>query len=149
MKIKYTPKVSSEIKILPFKINDGKIYVKQFKSAVQAGFPSPADDFYEVPISLDERFLTNPESTYIVEVNGDSMYPTLCQNDLLIVKSNLKIEDNQIGIVSVNNTDFTVKRIDLTNKKIRADNKNIPEIKIEEEDTLLFLGVCKHLIRDI
>lgn len=60
MKILKAPQFSSEIENLPFRVNDQGVYVKYFESGVQAGFPSPADDFKEQKLSLDEKYLSNP-----------------------------------------------------------------------------------------
>lgn len=149
MKILNLPKFSKEITNLPFRVDGNKVFVKYYDEGVQAGFPSPADDFKEIPLSLDERYLQNPEATYLIKVVGDSMYPTLQRGDLLIVKSDKEFGDNDIGIVSVNQTDFTVKRFDKTKKVLIADNKEFSSIVINEEDTLICLGVVKHLIRDL
>ena len=149
MKIINLPKFSKELLNLPFRIDNNKVFVKYYDEGVQAGFPSPADDFKEIPLSLDERYLQNPEATFLIKVVGDSMYPTLQIGDLLIVKSDKEFGDNDIGIVSVNQTDFTVKRFDKTKKVLIADNKEFSNIGIEEDDTLICLGVVKHLIRDM
>jgi DNA polymerase V len=77
------------------------------------------------------------------------MYPTLQIDDVLIVKSDLEFDNDKIGIISVNNTDFTVKRFDKKNNQLVADNKNFPNIKIKKDDTLLCLGIVQHLIRDL
>ena len=77
------------------------------------------------------------------------MYPTLQIGDILIVKSDQEFGDSDIGIVSVNQTDFTVKRFDKIKKKLLADNSEFPNIELNEEDTLICLGVVKQLIRDL
>lgn len=149
MKIINLPKFSKELLNLPFRVDNDKVFVKYYDEGVQAGFPSPADDFKEIPLSLDERYLQNPEATFLIKVVGDSMYPTLQIGDLLIVKSDKEFGDNDIGIVSVNQTDFTVKRFDKSKKILIADNKDFSNIRIKEDDTLICLGVVKHLIRDM
>lgn len=149
MKIINLPKFSKELINLPFRIEEQKVYVKYYEEGVQAGFPSPAEDFKEIPLSLDEKYLQNPEATYLIKVAGNSMYPTLQIGDILIVKSDKSFTDNAIGIVSVNHTDFTVKRFDKTTKTLIADNEEFPNIPIQEDDTLICLGVVKQLIRDL
>lgn len=148
MKVIKIPKLGTELENLPYEINDNKIYVNYF-GGVQAGFPSPAEDFIENRLSLDERYITNPNNTYLIRVRGNSMFPTLQVGDILIVKSDLDLEDNKIAIVSVNNTDYTVKRFDKKAQTFVADNPEYANIEIREEDTVLCLGVVKNLIRDI
>lgn len=148
MKILKLPKLGSEIQQLFFKkINN--TYVAYYDEGVQAGFPSPADDFMEHKLSLDERYLDNPEATFLIKVIGNSMYPTLQVGDILIVKSDIDFTNDKIGIISVNNTDFTVKRYDKKNQVLLADNSQFQNIKIQDDDTLLCLGVVAHLIRDV
>ena len=149
MSIVKIPKLSPEFELVPFKIRNKGLYVKYYSDGVQAGFPSPAEDFKEHKISLDGRYLKNPDATYLVRVKGDSMYPTLQKGDLLIVKSDKQLTDNKIGILSFNNTDFTVKRYDKKNNTLIADNASFPNIKVEEDDTILCLGIVQHLIRDL
>ncbi len=149
MKIINLPKLSKELINLPFRIQNKKVFVKYYDEGVKAGFPSPAEDFREVPLSLDEKYLQNPEATFLIKVVGDSMYPTLQIGDILIVKSDKQFNDNAIGIVSINNTDFTVKRYNKQSNTLIADNVDFPKIKINKEDTLICLGIVKHLIRDL
>ncbi len=134
---------------LPYRIEGERVYVKYYEEGVQAGFPSPAEDFKEVPLSLDEKYLQNPEATYLVKVVGESMLPTLQVGDILVVKANLELKHNAIAIISFNNTDYTVKRYDQKKKLLMADNKDYLPIAVKEDDTLICLGIVKHLIRDL
>lgn len=149
MKIIKQPKFGKELELVPFRVDKGKVYVKFYEDGVQAGFPSPADDFKELKLSLDERYLQNPDTTFIVKVKGNSMYPVFHEEDLLIVKSDVEFEDNSLGVVSVNYTEFTVKRLDKKNNALIPENKDYPIIKVEDDDVVLCLGVVKHLIRDL
>ena len=123
--------------------------MKFYSEGVQAGFPSPADDFKEEKLSLDKRYLSNPDATYLIRVAGNSMVPTLEINDILVVRSDFELKDKCVVIVSVNNTEFTVKRYNEDNKELIADNPDFPNIKIGEDDTLICLGIVKNLIRDL
>jgi DNA polymerase V len=147
MKIIKIPKLGNELEVLPYESNE-KIYANYF-GGVQAGFPSPAEDFVNKKLSLDEKYISNPNNTFIIKVRGNSMHPTLQIGDVLIVKSDLDLKDNNIGIVSINNNDYTVKRYSKRKNTFVADNKEYPNIEVLEEDTILCLGVVKHIIRDI
>ena len=149
MKIIKVPKFGNELVNLPFRVEDPQVLVKYYEQGVHAGFPSPADDFKEQKLSLDEKYLYKPCSTFLIKVVGNSMHPTLQVGDVLIVKSDIEFRDNLIGIVSVNNTDFTVKRLDKARNTLIADNKGFPNIPIGQEDTIICLGVVRHLIRDL
>lgn len=149
MKIVKIPKLSKEIQIIPFEKRKEGILSKYYEEGVQAGFPSPAEDLNEHKLSLDDKYIEDSDSTYLIRVVGNSMYPTLIQGDLLIVKAELELIDDTIAIISVNNTDFTVKRFSKEKKLLIADNNTHPNIPIEEEDTIMCLGIVKHLIRDL
>lgn len=149
MKILKIPKFGKEIQHLPYRREGKNVYINFFDEGVQAGFPSPAEDFRAQKLSLDEKYFTNPDATFLVKVVGNSMYPTLQVNDILIVKSDIEFTNHKIGIISVNNTDFTVKRYHKEKQELVADNNDFNNIKITEDDVLLCLGVVEHLIRDL
>ena len=85
----------------------------------------------------------------MIRVVGESMYPTLQKGDILIVKANEELKHNQIVIVSVNNTDYTVKRYDMINKLLISDNDQFPNIELKDDDILICKGVVKQIIREI
>lgn len=122
--------------------------VPYYKDGVQAGFPSPADDFVESKLSLDKRFLYKPNSTFIVRVAGESMCPTLEIDDILVVRSDLIYKHNKICIVSVNNNEFTVKRFDEKNRLLIADNPEFDNISIQDTDEIRLLGVVTTIVRE-
>lgn len=148
MKLIRPPKISSELEILPFELTDKAIYVN-FHGNIQAGFPSPADDFKEPKMSLDRKYITHPDSTYIIRVSGDSMYPTLHKGDILIVRADLELINNKIAIISINNSEYTVKRYNQSKNTFIADNKNYPDVLVKKDDIVVCLGIVKHLIRDL
>ncbi|MGY6649492.1 LexA family protein [Wenyingzhuangia sp. IMCC45574] len=142
-------RLSEELEIVPYRITENGVKVPYYEDGVQAGFPSPADDFKEQQLSLDEKLLSKPNSTFLVRVKGDSMHPTLHVKDILVVRTDLNLEDNSIGIISINNNEFTVKRYDKSKKILVADNPSFPNIEIHEEDTILLRGIVKHIVRDL
>ena len=82
-----------------------------FLSPVKAGFPSPADDYLEQPLDLNEHLIKHPAATFFVRVSGDSMIQAgIFNNDILIVDRSLAAVPNRI-VVAVVNGEFTVKRL--------------------------------------
>lgn len=142
-------KFSKEIELIPFRIEGKNAYVNYYQDEIQAGFPSPAEDFVEQKLSLDEKYLSHPDSTFLVRVKGNSMYPTLLEKDILVVRSDLELINNKIAIVSINKLAFTVKRIDLKNKQLIPDNEDYTKITINEDDSLKYLGVVVAVFRDL
>lgn len=141
------PKLSDELISVPINVNAEKAYV-QFLGEVSAGFPSPAADFVQNTISLDESLLDKPEATYLNRVAGDSMYPDYLIGDLLVIRSDIEPRHNDDIIVSVNNSEYTFKRYDAINKKFFPLNPKYKNaIQLDDEDTVLILGVVTSLIR--
>ncbi len=125
-----------------------KRYIPNF-GHVNAGFPSPAEDFVDDKISLDERYLTHPESTFLIVVGGDSMYPVYQKNDILVIRTDLIPLHHDDIIVSVNNDDYTLKRFDKINNKLIALNPDYKDcVQIHESDEVLILGVVGVLVRE-
>ncbi|PVX52301.1 SOS response UmuD protein [Balneicella halophila] len=144
------PKFSEELELLDFRVDiANNVLVKYYEEGIQAGFPSPALDYKEKRISLDSKYLSKPNSTFLIRAKGMSMAPTLQPNDLLVVYAHVELTDNKIGILSLNNSEFTVKRFDKTNNKLIADNPEFSNIPLEEDDTLSCLGVVAHLVREL
>jgi DNA polymerase V len=82
-----------------------------FASSISAGFPSPADDYVENRIDLNEHLVQHREATFFLRVQGDSMTPIgIMDGDLLIVDRSLPVVDGNI-VIAVIDGEFTVKQI--------------------------------------
>ena len=78
---------------------------------VPAGFPSPAADYYEERLSLDEHLIEHKEATYFIRVQGHSMTDFgIHDGDLLVVDRALDPQDRQVVIAVVDGA-FTVKQL--------------------------------------
>jgi DNA polymerase V len=119
-----------------------------FVSGVQAGFPSPADDFIENQLDLNELMVPHPTSTFFVRVEGDSMRGAGINNgDILVVDRSLEPASGKI-VVAIINGEFTVKRF-ITDPKgvyLVPENKNYPTLKIEPESDFQVWGVVTYVI---
>jgi DNA polymerase V len=79
--------------------------------SVVAGFPSPAEQYQETPLDLNELLVKRPAATYFVRVEGDSMVGAgIRDGDLLVVDRSLRPADGDIIIACVDG-DFTVKTL--------------------------------------
>ena len=54
-------------------LTEGGLKQPIIEGGISAGFPSPADDFKEIRISLDENLVRNKEATFYARVSGESM----------------------------------------------------------------------------
>jgi len=90
---------------------------------VFAGFPSPAEDWTEGRLDLNEYLITHPNATYYVRVAGDSMSDEICEGDLLVVDRACEARDGDIVVARVA-TEFTVKRLRKRNGQMRLEAAN-------------------------
>ena len=121
------------------------------EQGISAGFPSPADDFKEIRISLDKELVKNSESTFYARVSGDSMIEAGLDNgDLLIIDRSLEPENGKIAVCFIDG-DFTVKRISREKGKLylKAENKKYKPIEIKEDNELIIWGVVEYVIKKV
>lgn len=78
-------------------------------SRVPAGFPSPAEDYVDRDLDLNE-FIEHPSATFFFRLEGDSMFPLMRDGDLLVVDRAIVARDGHV-VVAVHNGDLTVKRL--------------------------------------
>lgn len=114
---------------------------------VQAGFPSPADDYLEDIINLNDYLIPRPAATFFLRASGDSMEGVgIRTGDLLVVDKSITARHNQIVIAAVNG-ELTVKRLHKQKevKLMPANPKYLPII-ITEDIQLVIWGVVLHII---
>lgn len=134
--------------IIFLKINNYSSFkIPYAQSLISAGFPSTAENFVENILSLDELMIKSPSSTFFVRVLGNSMSPTINNNDILIVDKSLVASNNKICVVRIND-EFMVKRVLLggSNIKLIADNKDYNETIVTSEMDFEIWGVVTFII---
>jgi len=122
-----------------------------FSSSVPAGFPSPADDYIEGQLDLNEYFVPHPSATFYVRVTGESMTGAgILPDDILIVDRSLDAVHDSIVIAVVNN-ELTVKRLYKRNGRIelRPENPAYPVIQLDQEMELTIWGVVSGVTRKL
>ena len=128
--------------------NLGQWLVEQ---GISAGFPSPADDFKEIRISLDEELVKNKEATFYARVSGDSMENAgLSDGDLIVIDRSIDPQNNKIAVCFLDG-EFTVKRIIKKDGKLylKPENKNYSIIEIKKENQLLIWGIITYVIKNL
>ena len=121
------------------------------EEGISAGFPSPADDFKEIRISLDKELVKNKEATFYARVDGDSMIGAgLEDGDLLVIDRSLNPENGRIAVCLIDG-DFTVKRIKKEKNKLFLvpENKIYKKIEIKEENELVIWGIVEYVIKKV
>ena len=130
---------------------------------VAAGFPSPAEQYLEPPLDLNELLVKRPAATFFVRVQGDSMIGEgIHDGDLLVVDRSLRPASGDVIIACVDG-DFTVKTLRLGNGergmgngergmgngevRLVAANPNYPDIVLKPGQELDYFGkvtACIH-----
>jgi DNA polymerase V len=114
-----------------------------YTSQIPAGFPSPADDFMEKRLDLNDYLVKNQASTFLIRVKGNSMVNAgISDGDLLVIDRSVEPSDGKI-VLGVLNGEFTVKRIVKKGKKLilAPENENYKPIEITEEMDFQSWGV--------
>jgi DNA polymerase V len=128
-----------------------KLKLPLFDSKISAGFPSPADDYIEKKLDLNEHLIKHPAATFFVRVSGDSMSDaSIKSGDILIVDRALLPKNNSI-IIAILDGEFTVKRIKIKNNEyyLEPANKKYSSIKITEDMDFESWGVVTYAIHSI
>lgn len=120
-------------------------------TGISAGFPSPADDFRETRISLDEELIRNKEATFFAKVSGQSMIGAgLDDNDLLVIDRSIEPTNNKIAVCFLDG-EFTVKRLRVDGNSVwlQPENPDYPIIKITEENNFIIWGIVTNVIKRV
>ncbi len=121
------------------------------EQGISAGFPSPADDFKEIRISLDKELVKNRDATFYAKVSGESMIGAgLDDGDLLVIDRSLDPKNGKIAVCLVDG-EFTVKRIKKEKDKfyLMPENKKYRPIKLEEDNELIIWGIVEYVIKKV
>jgi len=118
---------------------------------VSAGFPSPADDFKELRISIDKEVVKNETATFYARVSGESMQGAgLDDGDLLVIDRSLEPEDNKIAICFIDG-EFTVKRLKVEKNCVylMPENPKYQPIKVTEDNELIIWGMVTYVVKKL
>ncbi len=122
-----------------------------YTTPVKAGFPSPAEDYVDKKIDLNEILIKHPTSTFFLRVSGNSMTDAgIMDGDTLIVDKSLEIKNDRVVIASIN-SEFTVKRIKIDGDSIylKAENPDYEDIEITKEADFIVWGVVTYVIHEL
>jgi SOS-response transcriptional repressors (RecA-mediated autopeptidases) len=130
----------------PVKINSKPLVLDVCSWTVAAGFPSPAADYTQQRIDLNNHLIRNKDATYLFRVKGDSMINAgIYENDILLVDRSINPKHNHIILAQLNN-EFTVKKLYRKGGiiKLIAENNIYPPQLIKKEDDLIAWGVVTY-----
>ncbi|MFW5852132.1 MAG: LexA family protein [Bacteroidota bacterium] len=128
---------------------DSQENIPLYEDRIQAGFPSPAEDFLDSSIDLNKEFIKNPSSTFFGRVMGDSMNDVGISNgDLLIIDKSLEPADGKIAVCFLDG-EFTVKQIELRDDVcvLWPANANFKPIEVTADNDFIVWGIVVHVIK--
>lgn len=123
-----------------------------FADLVSAGFPSPADDYIDKKLDLNELLIKHPAATFYVRVSGDSMIDAnIFDGDILVIDKSQQAKSGNIVIAALNG-EFTVKRLDITVdgiSRLVPENPAFKPVVLHESDDFSVFGVVTHVIHKV
>ena len=125
-----------------------KFKIPLLTDSVSAGFPTPADDYTEENIDLNEHLISNPFSTFFLRVKGESMINAgIKDKDLIIVDKSLIAKPGDIVIAMIDG-EFTIKRLSIKNNELylKAENHNYPDFRFKNHIDIQIWGVVIYSI---
>jgi DNA polymerase V len=135
--------IARGIAIHRFQESPGGASYPLFLSGVSAGFPSPAEDYIDKKLSLDEYLIQNKTATFFVQVSGDSMINAgIHDGSLIVVDRSLQPQHNDIVMAIVNN-EFLIKRLNIQGNTLLllAENNGYEPVKMDENNGDCIWGV--------
>lgn len=115
-----------------------------------SGFESPAAEYQELGLSLDQLLIQHPNATFIGLASGDSMKGRgIFSGDLLIVDRAKPAEDNSVIVANLNGN-FICKILDKKNNRLLSASSEHKPVYISESDVFQLEGVvpCNVRIQD-
>nr|WP_217509294.1 translesion error-prone DNA polymerase V autoproteolytic subunit [Pseudarthrobacter sp. C4D7] len=119
--------------------------------AVAAGFPSPAQDYFDGRIDLNAHLIKDITSTFVVRVTGDSMEGAgISDGDELIVNRALEPVDGSV-VIAVLDGELTVKRLRITRSGVvlQTENPKYADIHVPTLSELTIWGVATRCLHHV
>jgi len=131
--------------------NPKPVNLPLFSGKVSAGFPSPADDYIEKTLDLNELLVQKPAATFFVRAQGESMLGAgIHPNDILVVDRSLEPVPGRIVICALNG-ELVVKRLKRRGGQwvLGSENPAYRDIILLEELEIVIWGVVTNVIHPL
>lgn len=116
---------------------------------IQAGFPSPAQDYINESIDLNNELVKHPAATFFGRVSGDSMIEEgIEEGDILVIDKSLEPINGDLAVCCVDG-EFTLKRISIEKNRIKLmpSNSAYPPIVVTAENQFAIWGIVTYTIK--
>ena len=128
-----------------------ELFLPMLSAGISAGFPSPAMDFMDVSIDLNQLMIKHPSATFFGRVQGSSMLDAgISDGDLLVIDRSLSPSNNKIAVCFIDG-EFTIKRIqkEVDCCWLMPANEKYKPIKVTNENDFLVWGIVTHVIKKV
>jgi len=123
--------------------------VRFLAGPIHAGFPSPADDWREKRLDVNDQVVPHPISTYYMRVVGDSMKGAcIADQDIVVVDRAITATHNKIVVARLGE-DFTLKRLQVINGRkmfLKSENPAYPAIEVSSRTDFEIWGCVTYVI---
>ena len=122
-----------------------------FEGSVSAGYPSPVDESMDLEINLHDHLVKSPNKTFCVKAVGESMKDAgISSGDVMLVDREIEPENRSI-VLAVIDSEFTVKRVNVSEKKLylMPENDDFSPIEITEDMDFKIWGVVTYIIHKV
>ena len=119
------------------------------EGGIQAGFPSPAQDFINETIDLNKELINHPAATFYGRVVGDSMIiEVIEEGDVLIIDRSLEPHNKDLVVCCIDG-EFTLKRIQVESNKVWLipSNELFDPILVTQDNQFSIWGVVTYVIK--
>ncbi|MFH8093217.1 MAG: S24 family peptidase [Candidatus Aenigmatarchaeota archaeon] len=130
--------------VLP--INNSEFKPIRILGSVRAGEPN---EVFQKTVGYLMANVNDPDNHFYLQVVGDSMSPTLLDQDYVLVRFQNTANNNQIVVAGMNGSEATVKRLKMIGPDmfLFPDNENYEPIKLCDELHPYIVGVVVGLFR--
>jgi len=128
-----------------------KKYFPLVSEGISAGFPSPAEDFKELKISIDQEVVKNESATFFARVDGQSMQGAgLDDGDLIVIDRSKEPENGKIAVCFIDG-EFTVKRLKVEKDCVylMPENSKYKALKVTSENQLIIWGIVTYVVKKV
>ena len=131
--------------------SQGREGLPLYLSPVEAGFPSPAEDYIDRKLDLHEYLVHNRAATFFLRAQGDSMLGAgIHDGDLLIVDRSVEAAHDRVVIAALDG-ELTVKRLIRRRGRVllAPENPDYPEFDITEREYVHIWGVVTYVVHKL
>ena len=111
------------------------------------GFESPAAEYRQLSLNLDELLVEHPSATFLGRANGDSMQGIgIFDGDILIVDRHITLNNMDVIVANING-EFVCKLLDIERRQLISANPHHPPVLVKDCDTFTVEGIVIRSIR--